>query len=102
MAVFGRKNPLYITTKYNPSGTLSNSGQLSQMLLIMSFFITDVTDCTELIITNVTDCNELFITYVSDCNVIHHSLHTFLVCKYLNFLGSQVGALLSNFGCTSG
>ena len=29
-------------------------------------------------------------------------LPTFLVCKHLNFLGVQVGALFSNFGCASG
>ena len=27
--------------------------------------------------------------------------HTFVVRKYLNFLGAQVGALFSNFGCES-
>ena len=29
------------------------------------------------------------------------NLHTFLVLKYLNFLGAQVGASFSQFGCTS-
>ena len=29
-------------------------------------------------------------------------LRTFLVRKYLKFLGAQVGALFSHFGCASG
>ena len=34
-----------------------------------------------------------------ELGILH--LHTFLVCKCLHFLGAQVGALPSNFGCES-